>query len=61
MPLLSSVDKALENPKFLDQAVNQWLSWYNTMRPHQGLNYQTPKQVLDYQLATMKGKSLKSV
>lgn len=55
------LDKILENPKLLDQAVNQWLTWYNTSRPHQGLHYQTPKQVLDYQLAKLKGKSLKSV
>lgn len=44
------LDKILEDPKLLDQAVTDWLTWYNTKRPHQALNYQTPQQVLNYQL-----------
>lgn len=55
------LDKVLEDPALLDQAVNDWLTWYNTKRPHQGLNYQTPIQVLNYQLTKLKGKSLKRV
>lgn len=55
------LDKILEDPKLLEQAVTDWLTWYNTKRPHQALNYQTPQQVLNYQLVKLKGKSLKCV
>lgn len=44
------LDTILEDPKLLDQEVSKWLIWYNTKRPHQGLSYKTPKQVLKYQL-----------
>lgn len=55
------LDTFLENPELLDQKVNQWLDWYNQKRPHQGLDYKTPQQMLDYQLALRKDKSLKCV
>jgi transposase InsO family protein len=44
------LDAFLEDPELLDKEVASWLDWYHNKRPHQGLNYQTPKQVLDYQL-----------
>lgn len=50
------LDTYLEDPKLLDKKVDQWLGWYNNKRPHQGLNYQTPKQVLEYQLQLLQRK-----
>lgn len=37
--------KAFEDGQHLMQEVKQWFRWYNQVRPHQGLNYQTPNQV----------------
>jgi len=38
----------LNNFDSLDQAravISKWADWYNTERPHQALNYKTPKEV----------------
>ncbi len=32
--------------ELFDQKLKEWLTYYNTKRPHQGLNYQTPMQKL---------------
>jgi putative transposase len=37
--------KSFENGHHLTQEVKQWFSWYNQVRPHQGLEYKTPNQV----------------
>ena len=34
----NSMDEALES-------IRRWVDWYNTDRPHQSLNYKTPKEV----------------
>lgn len=47
------IDMVLEDKTLLDQKVNQWLEWYNTKRPHQSLNYQTPIQAVQYQLLNL--------
>ncbi len=37
--------KAFGDGQHLTQEVNQWFRWYNQVRPHQGLDCQTPTQV----------------
>jgi len=40
------IDIATYNIKRFDQKFEAWLLYYNTIRPHQSLNYMTPKQYL---------------
>ena len=40
------IDRLTHDPAGFDRRLMSWLSWYNNQRPHQGLNYQTPKQKL---------------
>ena len=40
----------IENPIRFEEALTQWVVYYNTKRPHQSLNYMTP-----YQFAKEKG------
>ena len=37
--------KEFEDGKHLQEEVDQWFCWYNELRPHQALDYQTPEQV----------------
>jgi putative transposase len=37
--------KGFENGQQLRAEVKRWFGWYNQVRPHQGLDYQTPNQV----------------
>jgi hypothetical protein len=41
-----TIDQLTHDPVGFDQALKEWLTFYNTKRPHQGLDYQTPNQVL---------------
>ena len=40
------IDEAGVDPGRFDQLLSDWLVFYNTKRPHQGLNYKTPSQYL---------------
>lgn len=40
------IDVAENNPDIFDQKLEKWLGFYNTMRPHQSLDYKTPLQML---------------
>lgn len=40
------IDEAGGDPDHFDQLLSDWLMFYNTKRPHQGLNYKTPSQHL---------------
>ena len=35
---------AFEDGIHLSQEVSQWFEWHNQKRPHQGLNYRTPRR-----------------
>lgn len=57
------VDTILEGVALFDYKLEEWMKYYNHTRPHQGLNYQTPAQVLQYHQSQLKGdtQSLKCV
>jgi hypothetical protein len=40
------IDQLTCDAKRFDKKLANWLAYYNTQRPHQGLNYLTPKQKL---------------
>ena len=40
------IDTAENYPEVFNQKLNQWLTYYNTIRPHQSLGYMTPQQYL---------------
>lgn len=40
------IDQLSCDPAGFEQKLARWLSYYNTKRPHQGLNYLTPQQKL---------------
>jgi hypothetical protein len=40
------IDVATYNLKLFDDKLNEWLIYYNTVRPHQSLGYKTPNEVL---------------
>ncbi len=48
------LDTAITEPKIFQTKLTEWLTWYNTERPHQSLHYLTPHQYL-VQLQTQKG------
>lgn len=41
------IDAAHESLKLFDKKLEDWLQYYNHIRPHQSLNYKTPMQVLE--------------
>ena len=43
--------REFENAKDLRKALKSWFEYYNTMRPHQGLDYKTPEEVYNFQEA----------
>ncbi len=40
------IDTAENYPEVFNQKLDQWLTYYNTIRPHQSLGYMTPHQYL---------------
>jgi len=40
------IDIVEYNPRMFDQKLKEWLIYYNTIRPHQSLDYKTPMQML---------------
>ena len=58
--LIIKIDTATYNIKQFDQKLDEWLTYYNTIRPHQSLNYMTPNNYL-VQLQKGSSQSLKCV
>jgi transposase InsO family protein len=54
------IDQLLDSPEEFNQSLKKWIIYYNTVRPHQALNYMTPRDYL-IQLQERNPKSLKSV
>jgi len=40
------IDQAFDQPTTFGKELNDWLTWYNTKRPHHSLNLMTPHQYL---------------
>ncbi len=40
------IDTAVYDLKLFDQKLQDWLMYYNTIRPHQSLDYMTPEKYL---------------
>lgn len=47
------------SPGTFDRLLSDWLVFYNTKRPHQGLNYQTPSQYLAVLMEKLPSSCLK--
>ena len=54
------IDTATYNLEQFDQKLDEWINYYNTVRPHQSLNYMTPNNYL-VQLKKGDAQSLKCV
>lgn len=55
------IDQLSHDPQGFDKKLSKWLVYYNTKRPHQGLNYQTPQQKLLQLKSTKETVCAKSV
>jgi transposase InsO family protein len=40
------IDTAITEPEIFQHQLTDWLTWYNTKRPHQALSYLTPQEYL---------------
>jgi transposase InsO family protein len=47
------------DPSGFDQMPSDWLVFYNTKRPHQGLSYKTPSQYLAILMEKLPSSCLK--